>query len=616
MCGIAGLVDFSGADVDLQGLKSMSDALVHRGPDGDGIYHKGPVGLAHRRLAIIDPEGGAQPMRNESGSVILSYNGEIYNFKELRQELQPSFPFATESDTEVVLRAYQQWGIDCISRFRGMFACAIFDAHKGELYLIRDRVGIKPLYYARQGDRFAFASELSALLELSWMRRDISTDAVANYFRYGNVPTPATIYEGIHKLEPGCYLKVDTRDGTVEKRTYWELDIRISELSEEESLERLNAELEETFSIYVRSDVPFGCFLSGGVDSSLVTALMARHVDPPVQTFTIGFEKRDVSELPFAARVSDIVGTDHTEKIVSPQLALDLLSRMARHFGEPFADSSAVPTFYVAQETSRRVKMVLSGDGGDELFAGYSSHETTYRDHRDPLAGIKRALFARIARLGPSSRIGRRAQFLAMDHEGKHFAQREIFAEDELMQLMGGTAVPPRPVVNLSGAEGIDPVTQLQARDFKTYLVDDILTKVDRMSMANSLEVRVPLLDHRIVELAFTLPLETKIHRQPISGHIRSKHLLKKSASRFFPESVLERPKQGFGIPVADWCLGPLMPLMRQNLLSPSSPIFDWIDANYVARLVETLNRGDRSLAGKAWFLLMMSIWFDEVHRR
>ena len=613
MCGIAGLVDFTGADVDLQGLKSMSDALVHRGPDGDGIYHKGPVGLAHRRLAIIDPEGGAQPMRNESESVVLSYNGEVYNFKELRQQLRPSFHFTTESDTEVVLRAYEQWGIDCISRFRGMFACAIFDSRRSELYLIRDRVGIKPLYYARVGDRFAFASELSALLELNWMRRDLSTDALASYFRYGNVPTPATIYEGIYKLEPGCYLKVDTRNGTVEKQKYWELDIRISERSEEEALEQLNAELEETFSIYVRSDVPFGCFLSGGVDSSLVTA---RHVEPPVQTFTIGFEERDVSELPYAARVSDIVGTDHTEKIVSPQLALDLLSRMARHFGEPFADSSAVPTFYVAQETSRRVKMVLSGDGGDELFAGYSSHERTYRDHRDPLGSAKKALFGSLARWGPFSRIRRRAQFLAMDHEEKHFAQRETFAEEELMQLMGKTTLPARPVVDLPGAEGVDPVTRLQARDFKTYLVDDILTKVDRMSMANSLEVRVPLLDHRIVELAFTLPLKTKIRRQPITGRTRAKYLLKKSASRFFPESFLERPKQGFGIPVADWCLGPLMPLMRQNLLSRDSPIFDWIDADYVAQLIETLNRGDRSLAGKAWFLLMMSIWFDEVHRR
>ena len=594
----------------------MSDALVHRGPDGDGIYQNGPIGLAHRRLAIIDPEGGAQPMLNDSESVVLTYNGEVYNYKEIRQELETDFHFATESDTEVVLRAYEQWGIECINRFRGMFACAIYDSSSRQLYLIRDRVGIKPLYYCRQGDQFAFASELSALLELRWLRRDVDTGALASYFRYGNVPTPATIYAGIYKLEPGCYLKVDTREAVVEKRKYWELDTRVTERSEAESLELLKAELDETFRIYVRSDVPFGCFLSGGVDSSLVTALTARHVDPRVQTFTIGFQERDVSELPFAAKVSDIVGTDHTEKIVSPQLALDLLSRMARHFGEPFADSSAVPTFYVSQETSRRVKMVLSGDGGDELFAGYASHAQTYRDHRDPFRGVKRALFGMLATWGPISRIRQRAHFLAMDHDTKHFAQRETFADEDLMQLMGNSELPPRPRVEVSGVEGTDPVTRLQARDFKTYLVDDILTKVDRMSMANSLEVRVPLLDHRIVELAFSLPLDAKIRSQPITGRTTSKYLLKKSASRFFPESFLERPKQGFGIPVADWCLGPLLPLMQGNLLSRRSPIFDWIDREHVAGLIAGLERGDRSLAGKAWFLLMFSIWFDEVHQR
>ena len=616
MCGIAGLVNFAGADIDLQDLKSMSDALVHRGPDGDGIYRNGPIGLAHRRLAIIDPEGGAQPMLNDSESVVLSYNGEVYNFKEIRQELEADFHFTTESDTEVVLRAYEQWGIECIIRFRGMFACAIYDSSSSQLYLIRDRVGIKPLYYCRQGDQFAFASELSALLELRWLRRDVDAGALASYFRYGNVPTPATIYAGIYKLEPGCYLKVDTREAVVEKQKYWELDTQVTERSEAESLELLKAELDETFRIYVRSDVPFGCFLSGGVDSSLVTALTARHVDPQVQTFTIGFQERDVSELPFAAKVSDIVGTDHTEKIVSPQLALDLLSRMARHFGEPFADSSAVPTFYVSQETSRSVKMVLSGDGGDELFAGYASHARTYRDHRDPFRGVKQALFGMLATWAPISRIRQRAHFLAMDHDAKHYAQRETFADEELMQLMGNSELPPRPRLEVSGVEGTDPVTRLQARDFKTYLVDDILTKVDRMSMANSLEVRVPLLDHRIVELAFSLPLDTKIRSQPITGRTTSKYLLKKSASRFFPESFLERPKQGFGIPVADWCLGPLLPLMQGNLLSRRSPIFDWIDREHVAGLIAGLERGDRSLAGKAWFLLMFSIWFDEVHQR
>jgi len=362
MCGIAGIVNFNGRPVDAQELARVNEALAHRGPDGEGIYCQGNVGIAHRRLAIIDPQTGSQPFFSEDRKLILSYNGEVYNYYEIRQELRADHNFRSRSDTEVVLNAYQKWGINCLERFRGMFALAIYDSRRERLYLVRDRVGIKPLYYARLDDRFAFASELGALLHFPWLPRDIETQSVANFLRYSYVPTPATIYKRIYKLEPGHYLEVDTREGRIRKERYWDLRMNIEEPRRQDFLEALNSKLDETIQIYLRSDVPFGCFLSGGVDSSLVAALMARHLQGRVRTFSIGFDEPEHSELPYGAEASRVIGTVHHEKVVSSQLAIDLLQRMVIHFGEPFADSSAVPSYYVSRETCGHVKMVLSGD--------------------------------------------------------------------------------------------------------------------------------------------------------------------------------------------------------------------------------------------------------------
>src|SRR5437764_4742296 len=379
MCGIAGRVHFDGRPVWPRDLQAMNDALVHRGPDGEGIYCNGNVGLAHRRLAIIDPSAGVQPFCNDDRSIALSFNGEIYNYLEIRRTLESGCHFRTNSDTEVLLKAYETWGIDCLQHLRGMFAFALYDARTMTLYLVRDRLGIKPLYYYHAGDHLLFASELAAMLTDRSMQREIEPYGVAGFFRYQYVPTPATIYKHTYKLEPAHFLEVHVRQGTLRKQRYWHLNIHPVYKTEQVWLEELNAVLDDVSRIYVRSDVPFGAFLSGGVDSSLVTALMATQLAEPVRTFSIGFGEQQYSELPFAAQASRILQTHHHEKVVSYKLALDILHRLVRHFGEPVGDSSAVPTYYVSKEAAQHVKMVLSGDGGDELFGGYAAYTAIVR---------------------------------------------------------------------------------------------------------------------------------------------------------------------------------------------------------------------------------------------
>lgn len=615
MCGIAGIIDFSGRSVSASELKILGDALVHRGPDGEGIYCQGNVGLTHRRLAIIDPLKGGQPFFSDDGTIALCYNGEVYNFQEIRHRLRWDFRFRTESDTEVVLKAYEKWGIECLQHFRGMFAFALYDGRKQLMYLVRDRLGIKPLYYHRAKDRLLFCSELAPLLKLQ-VGRQINPDAVAGFFRYQYVPTPSTIYEDIYKLEPGHFLEVEVEGGEVRRKQYWDLRVNITDKRETEWLEALNAELDDIVRIYVRSDVPFGSFLSGGVDSSLVTALMQKHVNGHVRTFSIGFQEQEHSELGFAEEVRRILGTEHFAKVVSSDLALDILKELAVRFGEPFGDSSAIPTYYVSREASRQVKMVLSGDGGDELFAGYDSYRAAYEGLRDASHGWRRLLFTYLGKYGPLPKLRKSAHGRAMSPEEKHRSQREIFEDRDLRALLVPEVSVGHPVevgVKVEG-ESVDPITMFQAWDLKTYLVDDILTKVDRMSMANSLEVRVPLLDHKLVEMAFCLPLHFKLQFDDSKKQVRTKYLLKKSAARYLPDFLLERPKRGFGIPIIEWCRGPLKPGIEESLRSPRNPIFDWVRFEHVQEMLNRFFRGDNILVAKIWCLFMYDLWMREVH--
>jgi len=612
MCGIAGLISLDGSTIDEDSLRRVNNELAHRGPDGDGIFCNAQVGLAHRRLAIIDPRLGIQPFIRDG--IVLTFNGEIYNYVEIRKELESRCTFSTHSDTEVLIRAFQIYGIECLRHFRGMFAFAIYDPSQHVVYIVRDRLGIKPLYYYQDSQQLAFASELTSLLELPAIPRRINPAAVSAYFNYQYVPTPLSIYDDIHKLEPGAYLRIDLDSGHVDKQQYWQMDVNVHACNEAEALEELNSVLDETIRIYTRSDVPFGAFLSGGVDSSLVTAIMSKHLSDPVRTFTIAFREEQHSEARYAAEVSRILGTQHTETTVTFDMALDKLQLFVRHFGEPFSDSSAIPTYFVSQAAAAHVKMVLSGDGGDELFGGYNSYADIYKTLSTPmlthLANAARPFISLLPSMRAQQFVERRSATLAEQHR-RH---RVIFDDNALAKLLVRS-------VDASCVSGIrrgaiDPITQFQVQDVQTYLVDDVLTKVDRMSMANSLEVRVPLLDHVVVELAFRLPLALKLKAMNESRLPRQKHLLKRSAERFFSPAFLDRPKQGFGIPIHEWCQGAFKEPLRELAANASDPIYEWIVQREVKQLFANFFAGATYEAGRVWAVWMFAQWMQTVHNR
>jgi asparagine synthase (glutamine-hydrolysing) len=602
MCGIAGIARFDGASPDARILARINAALAHRGPDGEGIWASGAVALSHRRLAIIDPAGGAQPFVDDAPGLALTYNGEVYNFVEIRKELADA-RFVTDSDTEVVLRAYARWGMACLAKFRGMFAFALHDRRANRLYLVRDRLGIKPLYYHLDGDRVVFASELAALMLCGDIDREVDESGLQGYLRFGYVATPATIWRGVRKLEPGCYLEIDLSSGKAAVHRYWELAPAVRERSADEAAEELDALLDDIIRLYVRSDVAFGAFLSGGVDSAVVSALMAHVLDRPVRSFSIGFAEDSYSELPYAAEAARIIGAQHTAAVLSPELSESLLLGIARRFGEPFADSSALPTWYVSSLAAKDVKMVLSGDGGDELFAGYNSYGAVL-DAVSGKTGGTGALGRGLTWLGALAGVGRPR----LDWRTVHHRQRDTFSPERCARLLGHVAGSGGD--ELAEPSAADPVTRCQFRDVSTYLLDDILTKVDRMSMDNSVEVRVPLLDHKLVEFAFGLPTELKIG-YGADGLVETKRLLKRSASRFYPRALVDRRKWGFGIPVHQWLNGPLKPMAHDLLDSRADRLSRYLDAREVRDVVRAYYAGRQEHVGELWNLLALRLWLD-----
>jgi asparagine synthase (glutamine-hydrolysing) len=631
MCGIAGKLNFeSDNHVDLATLRAMTTVLTHRGPDADGFLVDGALGFGHRRLSIIDLATGDQPIANEDRTVHVIFNGEIYNFAEVRAALLRSgHRFRTYSDTEVIVHAYEEWGEGSVERFRGMFAYALWDAARRRLVLVRDRLGVKPLYYARTPQGITFGSELKAVLADPGVPREWSADAIHAYLTLQYVPTPATVYRHVSKLPPGHMLVAE--NGTVSIRQYWDLQFtgEGDPRREAEYLERLEALVDESVRLRLVSDVPLGAFLSGGIDSSAVVAAMAALVrrspgggaEPSaarVVTTSVGFAEQAFNELEHARSVARHLGTEHHEQIVRPDVA-DLLPRLAWHFDEPFADSSAVPTYYVSAAARQHVTVALSGDGGDELWAGYARHR------------VERSESTARRWLGPaaSRRAGRLAAHLPLALKGarslRHLAlpPADACARKHAYGLFDGTAASTlyaadfadcvRHVDPFDGfvrayarCGSADPLDRALYVDVKTYLVDDIMTKVDRMSMAVSLESREPLLDHCLLEFAATVPTGLKLK------HGRGKYLLRRLLARRVPQAIVDRPKHGFEAPIGEWLRGPLAPLVDDVLLDGRLRSRGIFDERAVASLWREHRTQRRDHRHRLWSLVMLELWFRQ----
>ena len=618
MCGIAGFADSSRAregtaDADVSLLHGMCGVIRHRGPDDQGVHAEPGVGLGMRRLSIIDLATGQQPIHNEDGTVWVVFNGEIYNYRELRRELEAAgHRFYTDSDTETIVHAYETWGEKAFERLRGMFGLAVWDRRARTLLLARDRAGIKPLYYAESGGRLYFGSELKSLLAAGAVSRELDLTALDHYLSFLYAPRDRAIFKGISKLPPGHYLR--WHDGALHVAPYWQIGTRETFAgSPAEAAQELERVLEDAVACHMIADVPLGAFLSGGVDSSVVVGLMARASSRPVQTFSIGFDDPAYDELEHARTVARHFGADHHEFVVRPD-ALSILDRLIGHFDEPFADSSAIPTWYVSEMARRHVTVVLSGDGGDELFGGYDRylpHPRVARFDRLPLPG-KRLAAQVVWPLLPHGMRGKNfLRHVAQGEDGRYLDSIAFFQPDEKSALYSADV---RRRLRPGAAEEelaahFDRFADLPARsrmmrfDFETYLPEDVLTKVDRMSMAHSIESRVPLLDNRVIEFASTLPADLKI-----AGG-RRKHILKEAARSLLPASILDRRKQGFGVPLGTWFRGGLTDVFADVLASPTARQRGYFDTRFVDRLVREHLAGKRDHTLRLWQLLVFELW-------
>jgi asparagine synthase (glutamine-hydrolysing) len=609
-------------------LRRMTDILHHRGPDDSGL-HLGPgIGLGHRRLSIIDLSGGHQPLFNEDGSVAVVYNGEIYNFQALARELaNRGHCFRTNCDTEVIVHAWEEWGEACVERFRGMFAFALWDENRQTLFLARDRLGIKPLYYATLADgTLLFASELKSLLVHPELPREIDPRAVEDYFAYGYVPDPKTIYRGVAKLAPGELLTLRRGEAAPRLRQYWDITFAARPKTDErEVCEELIHRLREAVEIRLVSDVPLGAFLSGGVDSSSVVAMMAGLSDDPVDTCSIAFSQADFDESRHAAAVAERCNTRHHVQTVDAN-AFDLVERLAGFYDEPFADSSAMPTYRVCALAREQVTVALSGDGGDELFAGYRRYR--WHDYEERVRGrvpeaLRRPLFGFLGAAYPKLdwapkplRAKSTFQALARDSIEGYFhsvaavpdpLRHRLYSEGMRRELQGYHAVE---VVqgHMRNAPAEHHLERVQYADFKTYLPGDILTKVDRASMANSLEVRVPILDHVFVEWAAGLPVDLKMR----AGE--GKYILKKAVEPFIPNDIIYRRKMGFAVPLADWFRGPLGDRVRRALTGRALAETGTFDIGFVTRLMDQHQSGAWDHSTAIWALIMFEAFLRQAH--
>jgi asparagine synthase (glutamine-hydrolysing) len=620
MCGICGVVTFEpGQGIEKSILQKMNHTLLHRGPDDEGYYQDSRASLAMRRLSIIDLYTGQQPISNESGDIWVVYNGEIYNFQPVRAELEKrGHTFKTQTDTEIIVHAYEEYGDDCVKHFNGMFALALWDSRRCRLLMARDHMGIKPLYYWAGQDKVVFGSELKALTAHPDVPRQINLTAIDLFLSLEYIPSPLTIYEDVFKLPPGHMLVVE--DGRLKLSQFWDVQVQPVGEDEDECAETLAGLMKEAVRIRLISDVPLGAFLSGGIDSSAVVGFMSQFGSKPVQTFSIGFEDATYNELPYAEAVARHFSTEHRFEVLNPDVS-SLVEGLVQHHDEPFADTSIFPTYLVSKLARQHVKVALSGDGGDELFAGYDTYlaERLSRYYGKLPGVVRRNVMPAVASLippqpskkGTINKVKRMIEGASMDPALQH-TRWMIFMDDQekdclyrsdLKKTLEQGSTASFFEGHFQKAKSFDSLAQQQYVDMKTYLADDILTKVDRMSMAVSLEARVPLLDHRIAEFALNLPPHMKL------GRSRTKIIMRRALKRLVPDLVLEKPKEGFSIPMKHWLGSSLKPMMMDLLSKETVERRGYFDPKVVSAWIQEHLEGRVNHSHRLWALMVLELW-------
>lgn len=611
MCGIVGFLSFENVLQEVQ-IREMTATLSHRGPDAEGVFFDGVCGLGHRRLSIIDlSEQANQPMFSKDGRYAIVFNGEIYNYQEIATKLQ--IVPRTHSDTEIILEAFAKKGTACVQLFNGMFAFAIYDTQKQELYLCRDRIGKKPIFYFWNGHHFAFASELKTLMKLPFIKKDLNYTAVEDFLHLGYIPRPYTIYQDISKMYSGYWLKVSKKG--LEENMYWDIQACIRKDSlknEEEATTQFQNLLESSVKYRLISDVPVGVFLSGGIDSSLIAALAQKQSAKPIQTFSIGLEEEKYNEAPFARKVADYLNTQHKELIVSAKKAKELIPNLLDVYDEPFADSSAVPTLLVSEFAKKQVSVVLGGDGGDELFLGYGMYQWAKR-LKNPLIRLLRMPIAQVLKLQPKNISYQKAAKLFAYSKRKKLAshifsqEQFLFSQAEVENLVKFPITNYEPLLSTQfGLMNCDPMLQQSLFDLQYYLQDDLLVKVDRATMRFGLEARSPLLDYRIIEFALNLDTSLKFRDK------QSKYLLKKILYQHIPESYFQRPKRGFSIPLAQWLQTDLRFLIEDFLSQKVIEKHDLVDYKQVKQLKEAFLAGNTFYYNRLWVLILLHQFLEK----
>jgi len=618
MCGIAGLI-FSDKSrpVDTSVIEEMCAVIHHRGPDEWGMWVEGQVGIGMKRLRIIDLAGGHQPMANPDGTVRIVFNGEIYNYREIRTDLERrGYRFVTNSDTESILHLYEEYGQDCVNYLRGMFAFAIWDATSRRLFMARDRLGKKPLHYLHDGEKLVFGSEIKSILRYPGYKPEVNRPGIVNYVAYGYSPDPDTLFSGVSKLPPGH--RMTWENGRISIGSYWDVEYRPDySMSEQQILGETERLLEESVKIRLMSDVPLGAFLSGGIDSSLVVALMARNMGEPVKTFSIGFDEKKYNELPYARMVAQKYGTDHHEEIVRPD-AEEVIPHLIKMFDEPFADSSAIPTYYVSRLARRHVTVALSGDGGDEMLGGYDRYlDSSLSNITDKLPhSLRKAFMGFPAGLLPESFPGiNTLRYLAANADQRYIAKmtkgvswihEKLFSPDLIR--IAGTSDPSIPLLRLLPKVKMhDQITRRQYLDCKTYLPGDIMTKVDRASMLVSLETRAPLLDHHFVEFAFRVPVQYKVHGRT------TKYMLKQLAYKLLPHELVDRPKMGFAMPVSQWINSDWKEMSEDLIIGRRALQRGNFNTECLNRIMNEHRCGRRDHSYIIWTMMVLEMWYREL---